>query len=135
MRKLIVAGVPPIEAAAKALTFAPTAGALPAETVELQESTSDHELVEQLLRAAKALDRELMEAGLRAHLEKNNVEKTWENVMCPILTTARRAVEEDWQWDRGRAPHLGSNYQNPDLSSLTIAIASKSSTGIDCKYW
>jgi len=93
MRKLIVAGVPPIEAAAKALTFAPTAGALPAESVELQESTSDHELVEQLLRAAKALDRELLEAGLRAHLEKNNVEKTWENVMCPILTT----VGEQWK--------------------------------------
>lgn len=90
MRKLIVAGVAPIDAAAKALSYK---GKSQKTSHSFFESTDESELVEQLLRAAQSLDRDLLEAGLRGHLEKNNIEKTWQDVMCPLLVT----VGDHWK--------------------------------------
>jgi len=85
MRKLIVAGVPPLEAATSALDFdgsAATAGGVHSAP----QAESERELVEQLLRAAKSLDREFIEGALRNYLDTHRTEKTWELVMCPLLT-------------------------------------------------
>lgn len=93
MRKLIVSGVAPGDAAVKALAHR---GKLTKSSMQLHsnfESEDESELVEQLLRAANSLDKDLLEAGLRGHLEKNSIEKTWQDVMCPLLVT----VGEEWK--------------------------------------
>ena len=98
MRKLIVAGVPTLEASRQALALKATAGSKKfskghSSALELLETADESELVEQLLRAAKSLDRELLEAGLRNYLAKNSVESTWHFVMCPLLTK----VGDQWK--------------------------------------
>ena len=94
MRKLIVAGVAPIEAAQQALTLKGhnVKGVVKSVDVSL-EHKDEAELVDQLLRAAHSLDRDLLESGLRSHLDKNNIQRTWEDVMCPLL----RIVGEEWK--------------------------------------
>ena len=90
MRKLIVAGCSPADAAERAQAFNGSTSLAP-EQILGQENSSD--LVEQLFRAANALDRELLEAGLRNHLYSHSVEQTWQNVMCPLLVR----VGEQWK--------------------------------------
>lgn len=89
MRKLIVAGASPAEAAAQAITFK---GKRSKSSLPVLESVDENVLVDQLHRAAKSLDRELLEAGLGNHLNNNTIERTWEDVMCPLL----RMVGEEW---------------------------------------
>jgi hypothetical protein len=84
MRKLIVAGVPPLEAAKSALDF-DGSEATAAGVHSAPQAESERELVEQLLRAAKSLDREFIEEALRNYLDTHRIEKTWELVMCPLL--------------------------------------------------
>jgi hypothetical protein len=92
MRKLIVAGVPPIEAAAAARADQGSVKGRKNKRSESDRSalatSDDRELVEQLYRAAKSLDREILEAGLLRHFEANGVESTWQRVMCPLLNKA-----------------------------------------------
>jgi len=92
MRKLIVAGVPPLEAAKSALDFDGSA-AMAAGVHSAPQAESERELVEQLLRAAKSLDREFIEGSLRNYLDTHRIEKTWELVMCPLLTI----VGDQWK--------------------------------------
>ncbi len=81
MRKLIIAGVAPIDAARESLNFD---GATHKADVALQIER-DHDLIDQLYRAAHAMDRELLEAGISSHLERNGIEATWHAVMVPLL--------------------------------------------------
>jgi len=92
MRKLIVAGVPPLEAAKSALDFDGSA-ATAVGVHSAPQAESERELVEQLLRAAKSLDREFIEGALRNYLDTHRIEKTWELVMCPLLTI----VGDQWK--------------------------------------
>lgn len=89
MRKLIVAGASPAEAAAQAIAFK---GKRSKRSLPVLESVDENVLVDQLHRAAKSLDRELLEAGLGNHLNNNTIERTWDDVMCPLL----RMVGEEW---------------------------------------
>jgi MerR family transcriptional regulator, light-induced transcriptional regulator len=100
MRKLIVAGVPPLEAAKSALAFQGElhgdlhgSGEIVEHLNSAPKAESERELVEQLLRAAKSLDREFIEVALQNYLDATNVERTWELVMCPLLTI----VGDQWR--------------------------------------
>ncbi len=89
MRKLIISGVSPLDASRKALEHS---GRAFLNEVELQ-MVRDDELVEQLYRAARGLDCELLESGIRTHLEKNSIESTWHGLLVPLLVL----VGDEWK--------------------------------------
>lgn len=89
MRKLIIAGVSPIDAANEALHYngveEPRAVAINVER--------DQDLVDHLYRAAHAMDRELLESRIQAHLSSNGIEATWHGLLVPLLFL----VGDDWK--------------------------------------
>jgi DNA-binding transcriptional MerR regulator len=90
MRRLIIAGMPPAEAAAKALT---DASVITIE--EMVDGFSDrHEAVEILLSAALALDKNFIERVLRHDIEKNGVIRSWQEVIVPVLVSLGKTWEE-----------------------------------------
>lgn len=98
MRKLIIEGVPPIDAASAALALPPSELhnnpkiAQHSHLLEPLLTENDHALIDQLLRAARSLDRELIERTLEAHLQSHSIEQTWHEVLVPLLVI----VGEDW---------------------------------------
>lgn len=82
MRKLIISGVSPQDAAEQAHEYS---GPSNIDTSELLALADESELVEQLHRAATSLDIELLEAGLLGHLAEHSVEESWQSVMVPLL--------------------------------------------------
>jgi DNA-binding transcriptional MerR regulator len=89
MRKLIISGVSPLDASRKALEHK---GRANLDDVALQIER-DHELVEQLYRAARGLNSELLETGIRDHLERNGIEATWHALLVPLLFL----VGDEWK--------------------------------------
>ena len=85
MRKLVIAGVSPAEAAQRALAFD---GEVSADVIE-NSVTSDvevrEELVETLIRAARAYDRNFIEELLRSELSARGIANTWNEVLVPLL--------------------------------------------------
>jgi methanogenic corrinoid protein MtbC1 len=89
MRKLIISGVSPLDASRKALEHK---GRAFLNETELQV-VRDDKLVEQLYRAARGLDCELLESRIRTHLEKNSIESTWHGLLVPLLIL----VGDEWK--------------------------------------
>jgi MerR family transcriptional regulator, light-induced transcriptional regulator len=85
MRKLVIAGVSPAEAAQRALAFD---GEVSPESLT-NSITSDvavrEELVETLIRAARAYDRNFIEELLRSELSARGISNTWNEVLVPLL--------------------------------------------------
>jgi MerR family transcriptional regulator, light-induced transcriptional regulator len=85
MRKLVIAGVSPAEAAQRALAFD---GEVSPESLT-NSITSDvavrEELVETLIRAARAYDRNFIEELLRSELSARGITNTWNEVLVPLL--------------------------------------------------
>ena len=85
MRKLVIAGVSPAEAAQRALAFD---GEVSPESLT-NSITSDvavrEELVETLIRAARAYDRNFIEELLRSELSASGITNTWNEVLVPLL--------------------------------------------------
>ena len=85
MRKLVIAGVSPAEAAQRALAFD---GEVSADVIA-NSVTSDvevrEELVETLIRAARAYDRNFIEELLRSELSARGIANTWNEVLVPLL--------------------------------------------------
>ncbi len=98
MRKLIIEGVPPIDAASAALALPDSElhknsqNAHHSHLLDPLLTANDHALVDQLLRAARSLDRELIERTLAGHVESHGVEATWHAVLVPLLVI----VGDDW---------------------------------------
>ncbi len=90
MRKLIISGVAPIDAATAALAHD---GRTEFESKQILSVESDLELVDQLHRAAWGLDRELVEEGLLAHINKYSIEESWHSVIVPLLVR----VGDEWK--------------------------------------
>jgi DNA-binding transcriptional MerR regulator len=89
MRKLIISGISPLDASRQALEHNGRAN-LDQVTLQIEK---DHELIEQLHRAARGLDCDLLESGIQSHLERHGIEATWHAVLVPLLI----AVGDEWK--------------------------------------
>lgn len=85
MRKLVVAGVSPAEAAQRALNFDGVSSAEVVSQTLAREVIVREELVEALIRAARAYDRNFVEEVLRAEMGNRGIVNTWNEVMVPLL--------------------------------------------------
>lgn len=86
MRKLVIAGVPPAQAAGQALQ-------LKAENVSRTNFASlmpnefevREELVDSLMRATQAMDRQFVKELLNAEVKKHGIIRAWSEVIVPCL--------------------------------------------------
>lgn len=85
MRKLVISGVSPAEAAQRALAFEGESSPEIISATLTREVTVREELVEALLRAANAYDRNFLEEVLRSEMMGRGVTNTWNEVMVPLL--------------------------------------------------
>lgn len=83
MRKLVISGVSPAEAAKRALEFSGESK-LPVDEVS-REITVKEELVETVIRAARAYDRSFVEELLLAEINSRGITSTWNEVLVPLL--------------------------------------------------
>jgi len=85
MRKLVIAGVSPAEAAQRALAFD---GDVSPEVIANSISSDvavREELVETLIRAARGYDRNFIEELLRSEMSARGITNTWNEVLVPLL--------------------------------------------------
>ena len=92
MRKLVIAGVSPAEAAQRALAYDTSSSPdVIAETLA-REFEIKSDLVESIIRAARAYDRGFVEDVIRSEMTGRGVVNTWNEVMVPLLV----ALGEEW---------------------------------------
>jgi DNA-binding transcriptional MerR regulator len=90
MRRLIIAGVPPAEAAEKALTTKSTA-----QVEKIVHGFTDRrDVIDALHSAAVALDKNFIESLLRDDIEKYGVIRSWQEVIVPVLVHVGKSWEE-----------------------------------------
>jgi MerR family transcriptional regulator, light-induced transcriptional regulator len=90
MRRLIIAGMSPAEAAEKALS---TKSAIKME--KIVGAFSDRpDVIEALHSAANALDKNFIESTLRNDIEKYGVIRSWQEVIVPVLVMLGKSWEE-----------------------------------------
>jgi len=90
MRRLIIAGMTPAQAAEKALTE-PKAP----KVEKIIEGFSDRqEMITVLHNAAIAMDKKFIESTLRNDIEKNGVIHSWQEVIVPVLILIGKTWEE-----------------------------------------
>jgi DNA-binding transcriptional MerR regulator len=85
MRKLVISGVSPAQAAQRALAFEGVSSPEIISATLTREVTVREELVEALLRAARAYHRSFLEDVLRSEMMGRGVTNTWNEVMVPLL--------------------------------------------------
>ena len=85
MRKLVISGVSPAEAAQRALAFEGETSPELISTSLTKDVAVREELVETLIRAARAYDRDFIEELLRSELSARGIANTWNEVMVPLL--------------------------------------------------
>jgi len=85
MRKLVISGVSPAQAAQRALAFEGESSPEIISATLTREATVREELVEALLRAARAYDRSFLEDVLRSEMMGRGVTNTWNEVIVPLL--------------------------------------------------
>ena len=90
MRRLIIAGMSPAEAAEKALS---TKSAIKME--KIVGGFSDRpDVIDALHSAANALDKNFIESTLRNDIEKHGVIRSWQEVIVPVLVMLGKSWEE-----------------------------------------
>ena len=90
MRRLIIAGMSPAEAAEKALS---TKSAIKME--KIVGGFSDRpDVIDALHSAANALDKNFIESTLRNDIEKHGVIRSWQEVIIPVLVMLGKSWEE-----------------------------------------
>jgi DNA-binding transcriptional MerR regulator len=89
MRRLITSGVSPCDAAAQAKSHK---GSINLETI-VTDYVVREELVVALHKAAKGLDKKFIEAALRKDLAQYGVERSWSEVIVPLLLI----VGNEWE--------------------------------------
>jgi hypothetical protein len=85
MRKLVIAGVSPAEAAQRALAFDGEVSPDALANSITNDLAVREELVETLIRAARAYDRNFIEEILRSELSARGIANTWNEVIVPLL--------------------------------------------------
>jgi hypothetical protein len=90
MRRLIIAGMSPAEAAEKALTVK---SAIKMEKI-VGGFSDRHDVIDALHSAANALDKSFIESTLRNDIEKNGVIHSWQEVIVPVLVMLGKSWEE-----------------------------------------
>lgn len=85
MRKLVIAGVSPAEAAQRALAFDDLTSAENLTNALSRDITVREELVETLMRAARAYDRNFLEEVLKSEMSARGIANTWSEVIVPLL--------------------------------------------------
>ena len=90
MRRLIIAGMSPAEAAEKALTVK---SAIKMEKI-VGEFSDRPDVIDALHSAANALDKSFIESTLRNDIEKNGVIRSWQEVIVPVLVMLGKSWEE-----------------------------------------
>lgn len=93
MRKLVIAGVAPAEAAQQALELKSIKGLKHREPVREFEVKED--LVSAIIRAAKGFDRAYVEQLLITELKRSGVIATWSEVIVPMMI----ALGDEWESD------------------------------------
>ena len=92
MRKLIVQGYSPCDAAEVALKSKARGAETSYKTNEGVESADCSELIESLLKAARVYDRSYIENSLRDQVNKRGIINTWNELIVPVLI----AVGNEW---------------------------------------
>lgn len=92
MRKLIVQGYSPCDAAEVALKSKAKAAETSLNTTQEVESANCSELIESLLKAARVYDRSYIENTLRDQINKQGIINTWNELIVPVLI----AVGNEW---------------------------------------
>ena len=90
MRRLIIAGMSPAEAAEKALTVK---SAIKMEKI-VGGFSDRRDVIDALHSAANALDKSFIESTLRNDIEKNGVIHSWQEVIVPVLVMLGKSWEE-----------------------------------------
>lgn len=85
MRKLVISGVSPSDAAERALAFNGESAPESISKTLTKELSIKEELVETVLRAARAYDRSFVEELLRSEMKNRGVTSTWNEVIVPLL--------------------------------------------------
>jgi DNA-binding transcriptional MerR regulator len=89
MRRLISAGVAPVEAAEQAKAHR---GQVEIETV-LENCNNCTEVIETLYRATNSLDRDLVEKLIRREIADHGIIAAWQDLIVPVLVM----VGDDWE--------------------------------------
>ncbi len=120
MRRLIISGVVPAEAAELAKKYSGPALAVP----KPQPATTRGEFVTALFRAAYGLDERYLEEALSDAFTKDGVIKTWHEVVVPLLAR----IGEEWErTDTGvEVEHLLSEVVNRCLHRVKLLVAHNS---------
>ena len=92
MRKLIVQGYSPCDAAEVALKSKAKGSETSLNTTQEVESADCSELIESLLKAARVYDRSYIENTLRDQINKQGIITTWNELIVPVLI----AVGNEW---------------------------------------
>jgi len=92
MRKLIVQGYSPCDAAEVALKSKAKGTETSLNTTQEVESANCSELIESLLKAARVYDRSYIENTLRDQINKQGIIATWNELIVPVLI----AVGNEW---------------------------------------
>ena len=92
MRKLIVQGYSPCDAAEVALKSKAKGSETSLNTTQEVESADSSELIESLLKAARVYDRSYIENTLRDQINKQGIINTWNELIVPVLI----AVGNEW---------------------------------------
>ena len=92
MRKLIVQGYSPCDAAEVALKSKAKGSETSLNTTQEVESADCSELIESLLKAARVYDRSYIENTLRDQINKQGIIATWNGLIVPVLI----AVGNEW---------------------------------------
>jgi DNA-binding transcriptional MerR regulator len=92
MRKLIVQGYSPCDAAEVALKSKAKGSETSLNTTQEVESADCSELIESLLKAARVYDRSYIENTLRDQINKQGIINTWNELIVPVLI----AVGNEW---------------------------------------
>ncbi|NDF11088.1 MAG: MerR family transcriptional regulator, partial [Actinobacteria bacterium] len=120
MRKLVIAGVTPAEAAQQALELKTIKGIKQREPVREFEVKED--LVGAIIRAAKSFDRAYVEQLLSTELKRSGVISTWSEVIVPMMI----ALGDEWESDgKGiEVEHLMSDVVSGVLRDAQLQIDS-----------
>ncbi len=93
MHKLVISGVTPVEAAGMAIAhqgnFEEESGVNKTDSL----CAVDTELVKQLFKAARSLDRRTLETVMRSQIVQHGVEATWVNLLVPLLCV----IGDEWE--------------------------------------
>lgn len=92
MRKLVIAGVTPAEAAQRALNSDQEVSSELISRSISQDIEVREELVETLIRAARAYDRTFIEELLRSEILARGITNTWNEIIVPLLIL----IGNDW---------------------------------------